>query len=80
MGNKPDAYIHRPPMGDSTIVVIDMEEAAVRAISSVIRAHGADFDAALAPLGLSHEDMLMPEWKRPLRKADLEKLIWMGGD
>jgi len=73
-----DAYIHRIGTGDSELITVDMEEAAVDAISGVIRKHNDEFDAALAPFGLSHKDILMPAWQRPMRKADVEALRWLG--
>lgn len=53
------------------LLVADMPRAAVAAISGVIRRHLDEFDEALAPFGLSHKDMLMPAWQRPVRRRDL---------
>lgn len=64
---------------DREYMTVPMERAAVKAMSKVVAQHQADFDAALAPFGLSHRDMLMPHWERPMRKADLERLQYLGG-
>lgn len=77
--NPTDAYIHRGFNEEgSELMTVPMEESAVRAISEVVGRHNDEFDAALAPFGLSHLDMLMPEFRRPLKKSDVDSLRWLG--
>ena len=56
---------------DRALLAADMPPGAVDAIATVMARHKVEFDEALAPFGLSHEDMLMPAWQRPVRRRDL---------
>ncbi|WNM75117.1 hypothetical protein SEA_LONELYSOIL_6 [Microbacterium phage Lonelysoil] len=60
--------------GDREFMLIALEREAVRAVSEVISAHDADFVAALAPLGIDWHTVMLPEWKRALMPADLDRL------
>lgn len=44
------------------------------AISAVFAAHEAELDAALAPFGITMEDLLQPTWMRAVRIGDVEAL------
>lgn len=58
---------------DRELVLISLERQAVEAISEVINAHDEDFVGALAPLGIDWHTVMLPEWKRALMPADLDR-------
>lgn len=62
------AFAHREPL------MVPAPDGVNDAISAVMAAHRAELDEALAPFGVSLDDLLQPTWMRVVRMSDVEPI------